>query len=273
MAGRKRRNGRGGRRLGLLIAGAASTLTLLAPGAASAEVLHDQIDLTSPESTTSQDFEAEFNEYDSLTADDFTVPAGQVWQLESGLIRGKAFGTSTTSTVNVRFYRDAGGLPGTPIFSAQLQAPGYPRFQLPLAAVPDLAAGHYWLSVQAVLNAVSFGDPQQWFWAEHSEGFGSLAAFTNPGQGFPNSCGAFGPRSTCLPGHPAPDQSFSLSGVRKDVAPPETTIDKAPTKLKLKGTKKKVRATFEFSSSEAGSTFECSVDEGCLQGLHLARSR
>ena len=152
MAGRMRRNGRRGRRVGLLVAGAASALTLLAPGAASAEVLHNQIDPTSPESTTSQDFEAEFNEYDSVTADDFTVPAGQVWQLESGLIRGKGLGTSTTSTVNVRLYRDAGGLPGAPILTGQLQAPGYPRFQLPLSAVPDLAAGHYWLSVQAVLT-------------------------------------------------------------------------------------------------------------------------
>ena len=41
-----------------------------------------------------------------------------------------------------------------------------------------------------------------------------------------------------------------------DTAPPETTIDKGPRK---KGKSKK--ATFEFSSSETGSTFTCRVDK------------
>jgi hypothetical protein len=42
---------------------------------------------------------------------------------------------------------------------------------------------------------------------------------------------------------------------------PETTVTKEPkAKLKLKGKRKKVAATYEFSSNEAGSTFRCSFD-------------
>jgi hypothetical protein len=40
-----------------------------------------------------------------------------------------------------------------------------------------------------------------------------------------------------------------------DTTPPETTIDSGPS-----GTTTSTSATFAFSSSEAGSTFECSVD-------------
>ena len=41
-----------------------------------------------------------------------------------------------------------------------------------------------------------------------------------------------------------------------DSAPPETTIDKKPTK------KKRRRSILRFSSSERSSTFACSVDKG-----------
>jgi DNA-binding beta-propeller fold protein YncE len=44
-----------------------------------------------------------------------------------------------------------------------------------------------------------------------------------------------------------------------DTAAPETTITGAP-KPKVKTKKKKSKATFSFTSSEAGSTFECSLD-------------
>lgn len=45
--------------------------------------------------------------------------------------------------------------------------------------------------------------------------------------------------------------------ITTDVAPPETTIDSGPT-----GTITTSSAGFGFSSSEAGSTFECSLDDG-----------
>jgi len=56
----------------------------------------------------------------------------------------------------------------------------------------------------------------------------------------------------------------------RDTFPPETTLDKKPKK-KLTAKKKKVKVSFEFSSNEAGSSFECKVDKAdfapCGPGL------
>ena len=46
-----------------------------------------------------------------------------------------------------------------------------------------------------------------------------------------------------------------------DTTAPDTTIDDKPKK-KQKTKKKKRKVSFEFSSSEAGSTFECSLEGG-----------
>ena len=57
-----------------------------------------------------------------------------------------------------------------------------------------------------------------------------------------------------------------------DTTPPETTIDKGPKKRS-----NSKRATFEFSSSEAGSTFSCKVDANptvaCTSPLRLKLKR
>ena len=250
----------------LVITAAALVLSgAFAPGA-EAEVLVNQIDVTSPQSTPSQDFEPSNDQFDSLAADDFTVPAGQVWDLETALIRANNSGATTTSTVNVTIFANSGGLPGATVFSGQVVAPGYPDFTLPLTAVPSLPAGIYWLGVQAVLNGGGPADPQQWFWAESDNPqVGNPAVFRNPGGGFAPSCPTFAVRSTCLAGHPAPDQSFSLSGTRTivpgpDTKAPQTTIGTFPARLRLKRGKRTVTAKLRFRSSEPGSTFACKVD-------------
>jgi hypothetical protein len=51
----------------------------------------------------------------------------------------------------------------------------------------------------------------------------------------------------------AADEAWSFS--TPDTSPPETTIDSGPS-----GTLRSATASFAFSSSEAGSTFECSLD-------------
>jgi len=45
-----------------------------------------------------------------------------------------------------------------------------------------------------------------------------------------------------------------------DATPPESTITKAPRKLKLKGTKKTAKATFEFKADDPAATLECKLD-------------
>ncbi len=68
----------------------------------------------------------------------------------------------------------------------------------------------------------------------------------------------------------APTSSVAAAPPPADTTPPETTIDKGPKKK----TKSK-KATFTFSSSEAGSTFTCTVDKKpatpCTSPLKLKR--
>jgi trypsin len=57
-------------------------------------------------------------------------------------------------------------------------------------------------------------------------------------------------------------ETLSVSGTAAcDDTPPETVIDKGPKK-KVKTTKKRAKAKFKFSASEAAVTFQCSVDGG-----------
>jgi Tol biopolymer transport system component len=56
-------------------------------------------------------------------------------------------------------------------------------------------------------------------------------------------------------------------GPLADVLPPETTIDSGPS-----ATVNSASATFEFSSNETGSTFECSLDGGTFQSCTSPKS-
>ncbi|MFN8160353.1 MAG: hypothetical protein U0R52_04830 [Solirubrobacterales bacterium] len=209
------------------------------PSAASAAVLYDGIDTTPPGFITSQDFEASFDDFDAVTADDFTVPVGKVWHPSAIRVTGFKVGATSTSAVNVNLYSNAGTLPGSQFFSTQAQAAAgttYPDFNLPVPTAPVLAPGTYWLGVQARLDGVSPGNPQQWFWRESSEGSGSPPAFVNPGNGFNSGCTTFSPKSACpLPKVPppgteartGPGQSFSIDGVQ---APAKLSVSKAKAK-------------------------------------------
>jgi hypothetical protein len=53
----------------------------------------------------------------------------------------------------------------------------------------------------------------------------------------------------------------ALRATLRDTAPPETTIDSGPS-----GTTASTNATFTFSSSATGSTFECQLDTGAWSG-------
>ena len=50
-----------------------------------------------------------------------------------------------------------------------------------------------------------------------------------------------------------------------DETPPQTTLTPVKPLIKAKKGKKKVSVTFTFSSSEAGSSFACSIDGGAFQ--------
>jgi hypothetical protein len=204
------------------------------PASASAEVLFDQIDQTSPQSINSQDFPTANDQFDAVNADDFVVPPGETWALDSALVRGTSSGSGAATSARVFVFADAGGKPGAQLFAGVASATAYPRMVLSFAG-PTLPAGTYWFGAQAILDPGTSAPFNQWFWAENSERAGALAVYRNPGDGFNTGCTAFTIKSECPFGsevHLAPDQSFSLSGTRTVAPPPgDPACDAAKSKL------------------------------------------
>ena len=117
-------------------------------------VLYDQYDNASANATNSQQFEAAFSTFDDFTADDFVVPAGETWNVESIDADGIPFncsGSCIPDNFNVFFYTDSAGLPGTQVYSATGQpfAQVGSTYSITLTVPASLTAGTYWVSVQA----------------------------------------------------------------------------------------------------------------------------
>jgi hypothetical protein len=173
-------------------------------------ILYDQTDNAGTNSINSQNFEVAFDAYDNQAADDFV--ATETWIVTTVAVAGAYFnGTGPAPSVNVFFYDNAAGLPGTEVYSALGVVPvdtaGSFVITLPVAAV--LPAGTYWISVQANLD---FGVGGQWGWTERIVQSNSPSAWRNPGGGFLSPCNNWGARAgTCLVGT-EPDLIFRLEG-------------------------------------------------------------
>jgi len=103
------------------------------------------------------------------TADDFTVPNGSVWNIDSVFTYG-TFSTvigSSFDTVIVTFFNDNSGVPGNSFHSdtVVLDSSNTDNFlEVPLNNTVQLTAGTYWLTVDAVMpfnNGLPPGG--QWF--------------------------------------------------------------------------------------------------------------
>ena len=82
-----------------------SLLALLTIGSVSAQtVLVDQTGSPAGQGSASQDFETTYNTYDCMQADDFEIPNGEAWLIDSVLIVGSySSGAATTSGLVARF--------------------------------------------------------------------------------------------------------------------------------------------------------------------------
>jgi hypothetical protein len=117
--------------------------------------LYDQYDNSGQFSSNSQNYEALFNQYDDELADDFVVPSGLDWNIDTVEVGGEYFnGPGPATSVNVNFYSNvAGNLPGTLLQSRPNMAfTSGPSFSIPLSPVVSLGPGTYWVSVQANQN-------------------------------------------------------------------------------------------------------------------------
>lgn len=219
----------------LWIAGLAMLGLLAFTGQASADVLYDQ---TEPEafieSTVSQDFEAAFDSRDTMGADDFTVPKGEEWLVESVLAHGKHLGAENTPTAfRVTIFEDDGGMPGSVLIQQEnTDFSPYPgRTVINFAPAEFIQPGKYWLSIQAIMtsNIDAPGDASRWFWGFNDNGpFGSPAVFKNPGGGWPEfDCAEFATFAGCdMPeGVHNQDYSFLINGISSVTAECAATFE------------------------------------------------
>jgi len=190
------------------LAGAHKLPTLPMPQAPQV-VLYDQYNNAGPEATRSTTF-TDLPDFSTDLADDFVVPAGQTWNVQSIDADGTyAFGPGPAIDWNVFIYTDSGGLPGTEIFSATNQPVVVVgttfTVNLPVAAV--LSAGTYWIEIQANMT---FNPQGEWEWTDRMLQSNSGAAIRNPGGAV--GCGTDWIRKIFCVSSMDPDQVYRLNG-------------------------------------------------------------
>jgi Ca2+-binding RTX toxin-like protein len=178
-----------------------------------AAVLYDQRDNDSLNAVSSQNFEAAFDNFDSQSADDFSVPAGEAWTVDGVEAVGQYFGGPAPS-FNVSLYRDLGTLPGALVASypsvvASTDTAG--TVSLPISPPMSLTRGTYWISVQANLNFTGPSPSGQWFWELRTVQSGDQSAWQQPGNGSNTGCTTWTALTTCNPALP-PDLMFAIDG-------------------------------------------------------------
>jgi hypothetical protein len=199
--------------------------------------LHDQYDRSGgvAEEIVSQDFLPDSNRYDSEAADDFVVPAGTTWTVtqvdadgwESGIFQ-------PTPSFNVRFYSQAGVLPGALVAERLGQGYSGGGGDIQVAVTPGvvLPPGHYWVSLQAVESVSSTA----WYWQDRALQSGEPAAWRNPPGGFTSRCPTWTERRDCSRSYPAnADQVWRLRGTSIGVPqPPAATPPPPPPRREVR---------------------------------------
>jgi hypothetical protein len=172
----------------------------------------------------SQVFDAKHAKLNSAGADDFVVPAGNIWWVKTLNIGG--FYTypnnGPATSENVIFYHDKNGKPGKPVADGSYlgivgrDVEGEFYIVLPPPGI-RLKAGTYWLSVQANM------DYKSGYWAWNSGTVtqgqsGNPAVWENPANGFHTGCRKFTVETQCWPDGQGPGKYFAIYGGDKTVA-------------------------------------------------------
>ena len=129
-----------------------------------------------------QDFSAANDIYDCEGADDFVVPLGTYWHIESFKAIGSGGGPFTS--VNLYFYDDVGGMPSATPFQSYAGISATDIGGTLDVAIPGgltLFEGTYWVSIQVDADFATYG---QWFWTWNVGINNSQAHWRNPLDGF-----------------------------------------------------------------------------------------
>lgn len=177
-------------------------------------VLYDQIVDFGGSAITSQNFLDPVNDVaDNQAADDFTVTDPEGWDVTHVDVAG-VYTLGPADSVNVWFYEDSAGSPGTEVCSYSNLGYSDPfgqsgNLEIELSTECTLAAGTYWVSVQ--IN-MAFAVGGQWYWAEVATQFGNASQWQNPPDGFGTGCTTYMPRASCGIEFTGPDLAFAILG-------------------------------------------------------------
>ena len=189
-------------------------------------VLYDQYDNASTIGTLSSTF-TDFSDLNSDLADDFVVPTGQTWNIQSIDADGAyLIGAGPATSFNVFFYADNAGLPGAQVYSAMNQpfSLAGSTFTVNLPSMAVLTEGTYWVEIQA--NMTFFNGA--WIWRDRTVQSNQGAAWQNPGGAF-GFCQTWTLKTTCIPIAGGPDQVFRLNGTTGEGTPTPTATPSGTT--------------------------------------------
>src|SRR5437764_473064 len=189
-------------------------------------VLYDQYDNASAVATLSTAF-TDLPLFSSDLADDFVIPTGETWNVQSIDADGVVLGPGPVASFNVFFYADNAGLPGTQVYSAMNQPFSVvgSTFTVNLPSEAVLTAGTYWVEIQANMMFIPNG---AWAWTDRTVQSNEGAAWQNPGGGF-GFCPTWARKTTCLPFTSGPDQVFRLNGTTGGTPTPTATATATAT--------------------------------------------
>ncbi|MEI7981205.1 MAG: carboxypeptidase regulatory-like domain-containing protein [Bacteroidota bacterium] len=201
----------------------------------------------------SQTFEAANAAYSCAGADDFEVPGGATWNVGHVFVNGTYSTGSEVPAVDVVFYSDASGFPGSAIatftgISCISDASGNVNVFLP--SVVTLSAGRYWVSVAANMAYGTYG---QWYWTRETDPL-VLNEFTwqNPGDGF-LGCTSWCYGSVMWPAQADYNLAFALTD-SVQAPPPSGWLSAAPlTGSVPAGGSVNVQVTFDANGLAVGT--------------------
>src|SRR6266513_1818466 len=191
-------------------------------------ILYDQYNNASTVASLSATF-TDFPTFSADLADDFVVPGGQTWNVQSIDADGLYFnGPGPAASFNVFFYANSGSLPGAQVFSATNQpfTQSGSTFTVNLPSPAVLTAGTYWVEIQANMT---FNPNGEWGWTDRTVQSNNPAAWQNPGGGF-GVCPTWTVKTVCIPTAGGPDQVYRLNGTIGGGTPtPTPTGSPTPT--------------------------------------------
>lgn len=191
-------------------------------------ILFNQTSGATPSGLVAQDFESYFNGNDCRIADDFTVPSGETWYIDSIRIYGfYNVNNPDTAGMNITIYNNNNGTIGSQVYTHVFQMNLDPDEDGAITAVwstpLQITAGTYWMAASARKDYLN--DQGVWYWYLDSAGSGYEAKWENPGGSW-NVCTSWTniTASSCV-GVAYPDVVFRIYGC---YGPNKPTINNLP---------------------------------------------